>query len=107
MADDDRSPCACDVLKERLLAENKKDDGDDKAPSLSTLSSSSSSSSSSKREVKIKISRKELEELLAGVGGNLSVDQALARLVGGDDRGDFMLRQRSWRPALQSIPEVN
>ncbi|KAI3466246.1 hypothetical protein Pfo_022909 [Paulownia fortunei] len=56
-------------------------------------------------EVKIKISKKQLEQLLkkADVHGS-SVEQVLAQLM--NDGGDgFEAHQRPWRPALQSIPE--
>ncbi|KAM7498879.1 hypothetical protein LguiA_023293 [Lonicera macranthoides] len=58
-------------------------------------------------EVKVKITKKQLEELLGkrDVQG-LTVQQVLAQLikVSGDD---FQSNQRPWRPALQSIPEVD
>ncbi|WOG85322.1 hypothetical protein DCAR_0104510 [Daucus carota subsp. sativus] len=70
------------------------------------------------REVKIKITKEKLEELLgtADVHG-MSVDQVVARLLSAsadhhyyDPDGDLDLdshHHRSWRPALQTIPEVN
>ncbi|GKD61199.1 hypothetical protein Tco_1298708 [Tanacetum coccineum] len=62
--------------------------------------------SGEKREVKIKISRKELERLLSvsEVQG-LTVQQVLNLLINGGDDGGLDLNQRSWKPALQSIPE--
>lgn len=63
------------------------------------------------REVKIKITKKELEQLLAKVDTQgATLEHVLAQLMnnGTDtDRPADMQRQRSWRPALQSIPEVN
>lgn len=55
-------------------------------------------------EVKIKISKKELERLVkkAEIEG-LSMHQVLAQLV--DVSDCFEAHQRSWSPALQSIPE--
>lgn len=55
-------------------------------------------------EVKIKVSKKELERLLkeADVEG-LSLQQVLAQLMGAGDGDDA--HRRSWRPALNSIPE--
>ncbi|KAA8523683.1 hypothetical protein F0562_010106 [Nyssa sinensis] len=51
-------------------------------------------------EVKIKISKKQLEDLLSRMDvQGLSVQQVLAQLVNGETH------QRAWRPALQSIPE--
>ncbi|KAK9071172.1 hypothetical protein SSX86_005891 [Deinandra increscens subsp. villosa] len=55
-------------------------------------------------EVKIKISKKQLEELLGRTDvQGLTVKEVLARLMNASDR--FESHQRSWRPALQSIPE--
>ncbi|XP_043689386.1 uncharacterized protein LOC122640298 [Telopea speciosissima] len=57
-------------------------------------------------EVKIKITKKQLEELIGKVDvqGRMSVQQMLAHLmIVGDDR--HQVHHRSWRPALQSIPE--
>lgn len=57
-------------------------------------------------EVKIKITKKQLEELLGKVEvQGLSVHQLLDQLMSASDR--FVAQQRSWRPALQSIPEIN
>ncbi|KAG9454047.1 hypothetical protein H6P81_006951 [Aristolochia fimbriata] len=57
-------------------------------------------------EVKIKISKKQLEELLgrADVQG-MSIEQILAQLISVD--GELQLRHRHWKPALQSIPEID
>ncbi|KAF5728403.1 hypothetical protein HS088_TW21G00550 [Tripterygium wilfordii] len=72
----------------------------------STSSSSSSTRTRSNREVKIKITKKQLEELLGKVDiKELSVQQVLAQLMSVSDGYDA--HQRSWRPALQSIPEIN
>ncbi|KAL2245313.1 UNVERIFIED_CONTAM: hypothetical protein Sindi_2799500 [Sesamum indicum] len=58
----------------------------------------------SSTEVKIKISKKELEQLVKKADAQgLSVQQVLAQLMDVGDR--FEAHQRSWRPALQSIPE--
>ncbi|KAH9651700.1 hypothetical protein KPL70_026852 [Citrus sinensis] len=72
----------------------------------------SPTSAASSTEIKIKITKKQLEELLgkADVKG-LSVQQVLAHLINvnvssSNDRY-HETNQRSWRPALQSIPEVN
>nr|XP_043630841.1 uncharacterized protein LOC122602190 [Erigeron canadensis] len=55
-------------------------------------------------EVKIKISKKQLEELLGRTDvQGLSVQQVLGRLMDASD--GFESHQPSWRPALQSIPE--
>lgn len=67
---------------------------------------SSSTTAAKTTEVKIKITRKQLEELLGRVDiKDLSVHQVLAQLMSVSDR--YEEHQRSWRPALQSIPEVN
>ncbi|KAI3820530.1 hypothetical protein L1987_08078 [Smallanthus sonchifolius] len=57
------------------------------------------------KEVKIKITKKQLEELLGMKEmQGLTLEQVLTRLINGGD-GVFQSNQRSWRPALQSIPE--
>ena len=57
--------------------------------------------------VKIKITKKQLEELLARVeADDMPVNQVLSSLINGDDCFEIQ-HQRSWRPSLQSIPEVN
>lgn len=56
--------------------------------------------------VKMKIRKKQLEELLGKVDiHGLSVQQVLSRLLSVGDH--HRLHQRSWRPALQSVPEMN
>ncbi|KAD2132543.1 hypothetical protein E3N88_41789 [Mikania micrantha] len=56
-------------------------------------------------EVKIKISKKQLEKLLGQTDvQGLTVEQVLARLMSASDQ--FESHQRSWRPALKSIPEI-
>ncbi|KAI3496974.1 hypothetical protein L1887_39353 [Cichorium endivia] len=55
-------------------------------------------------EVKIKISKKQLEELLGRTDvQGLTVQQVLAKLMNVSD--GFESHQRPWRPSLQSIPE--
>ncbi|PSS24783.1 Sorting nexin-2 like [Actinidia chinensis var. chinensis] len=59
------------------------------------------------REVKIKVTKKQLEELLARVeAGDMAVDQVLSSLINSGDRFETQ-HPRSWRPSLQSIPEVD
>ncbi|XP_057465799.1 uncharacterized protein LOC130755438 [Actinidia eriantha] len=59
-----------------------------------------------KTEVKIKVTKKQLEELLGRVEvQGMSVHQLLAQLMSASD--PFESHQRSWRPQLQSIPEGN
>ncbi|KAH7837436.1 hypothetical protein Vadar_013853 [Vaccinium darrowii] len=80
--------------KQRLLGERS-----------SPSSSSSSSAEPSGREVKIKITKKQLKELLGKVEAHsMPVDQVLSLM---DSSNQFKVQhQRSWRPSLQSIPEV-
>lgn len=55
-------------------------------------------------EVKIKISKKQLDELLSSENiKGLSVQQILTQLMNVSD--GFETHQQSWKPALQSIPE--
>jgi hypothetical protein len=57
-----------------------------------------------KTEIKINISKKELEELLGRTDvQGLTVEQVLAQLMNASDR--FESQQCAWRPALHSIPE--
>ncbi|XP_038904231.1 uncharacterized protein LOC120090574 [Benincasa hispida] len=58
-------------------------------------------------ELKIRITKRELEKLLSKVDvEELPVTELLSQLI---DVGDAFesTHQRSWRPSLQSIPEVN
>ncbi|XVE87792.1 hypothetical protein DITRI_Ditri19aG0016600 [Diplodiscus trichospermus] len=60
------------------------------------------------REVKITISKKELERLVQNVNmQGLTLEQVLVRMVKGGGDGYEAEHHRSWRPMLQSIPEVN
>lgn len=59
-------------------------------------------------KVKIKISKKELAVLLGETEkkeGYASAEQVLARLIDAKEQHD--VHHRPWKPALQSIPEVN
>ncbi|XP_058784161.1 uncharacterized protein LOC131658930 [Vicia villosa] len=57
-------------------------------------------------EVKIKITKKQLEELLRKVDiRELKVDQVLTQLI--NHSNGYKSFERSWRPALQSIPEMD
>ncbi|XP_010930018.1 uncharacterized protein [Elaeis guineensis] len=56
-------------------------------------------------EVKVKITKKQLEELLQRVEGRgLPIQQVLKDLLSMDEVS-LQERARHWRPALQSIPE--
>ncbi|CAK9175753.1 unnamed protein product [Ilex paraguariensis] len=64
-----------------------------------------SSSKTPVTEVKIKITKKQLETLLGSTDvQGLSVGQVLAQLM--DVSDGYETHQRPWRPVLQSIPEV-
>ncbi|XP_059440490.1 uncharacterized protein LOC132172945 [Corylus avellana] len=96
--EDDDDDNACNVERHRLLGVE--------TGAFSLSSSSTNTSTAGTREVKITITKKELEELVgrADMQG-LSTKQILSRLMDSADRYDE--HQRPWRPALQSIPEVN
>ncbi|CAN4116670.1 unnamed protein product [Withania somnifera] len=80
---------------------------------FSSSSSLSSSSTINYKEVKIRITKKELEEILVGKIDNmeeLTMEQLLLGFLNSSNNNfDFenIHRQQSWRPRLQSIPEVN
>lgn len=68
---------------------------------------SSSSTTTTSTTVKIKITKKQLKELLgkAEVKG-LSLQQILSQLMNASsDHRSYEPQQQSWRPNLQSIPE--
>lgn len=80
--------------------------GHDRSFTSSSATAITSCAATKITEVKIKITRKQLEELLGSVDiKDMSVHQVLAQLMNVSDRCET--HQRSWRPALQSIPEVN
>ncbi|XP_058099656.1 uncharacterized protein LOC131244005 [Magnolia sinica] len=61
----------------------------------------------SSTEVKIKISKRQLEELLARFDiQGMSVEQVLTQLMN-KGSGGCVVRYQPWRPTLQSIPEGN
>ncbi|KAJ6376574.1 hypothetical protein OIU76_025680 [Salix suchowensis] len=68
---------------------------------------SSSSSSTTGTKVKIKITKKQLKELLGMAEvRELSVQQVLSQLMNvTSDHRSYEPQQQSWRPNLQSIPE--
>lgn len=76
----------------------------------------SSSSSSSVVRIKLVISKHELQHMLLQNGGNISVDKMLSLVHGekGIEDGEDLLSQKTsddgslgWKPALDSIPEIN
>ncbi|KAK6934458.1 hypothetical protein RJ641_034613 [Dillenia turbinata] len=59
-------------------------------------------------QVKVRITKKELLELLHKIEvQGLPLDQVLAQLINGGDRLQTNHHHGSWRPNLQSIPELN
>ncbi|OIT37619.1 PREDICTED: uncharacterized protein LOC109240508 [Nicotiana attenuata] len=90
--------------KEKLLSDNSRD--------LFSSSSSSSSSTINYKEVKIRISKKELEKMLGKIENmeEVTMDQLLSGFLSSSNNSfeceNFQV-QRSWRPRLQSIPEVD
>ncbi|KAK7316760.1 hypothetical protein RJT34_00464 [Clitoria ternatea] len=68
--------------------------------------SASSTKAKATTEVKIKITKKQLEEMLKKMDvRELRVEEVLSHLM--NHSGDYQSLQRPWRPALQSIPELN
>ncbi|KAG2239768.1 hypothetical protein Bca4012_014962 [Brassica carinata] len=91
-----------DVVEEKLLGET------------SNVSSSSSSSTCGGREIKIKMTRKEFEDLMRNISlEGLTAEEVFSNFLsdGGDETGTAAdlsnAHQRPWRPALQSIPEID
>lgn len=62
-----------------------------------------------RKEVKIRITKRRLEELLGKQNAEEEkpVQQLVSQLLAMSASGRFETGQRSWRPALKSIPEVN
>lgn len=61
----------------------------------------------SSTEVKIKVTKRQLQDLLGKVDiQGTSIEELLTQLMNVSADVDH-LRHRSWKPALQSIPEVN
>ncbi|CAN4092116.1 unnamed protein product [Withania somnifera] len=85
----------------------------DQKEKLFSSSSSFSSSTINYREVKIRITKKELEKILAGKIDNMeevTTEQLLSGFLNSNNNSfnfDNIQRQQFWRPRLQSIPEVN
>uniref|UniRef100_M1A268 Uncharacterized protein n=1 Tax=Solanum tuberosum TaxID=4113 RepID=M1A268_SOLTU len=109
--DDDDDEWECVVSPKKLIVEKEKLF----SSSSSSLSSSSSISSSTVncKEVKIRITKNELEQILAGKIDNMeevTMEQLLSGFLNSSNNCfDFenIQRQQSWKPRLQSIPEVN
>ncbi|WCJ20226.1 hypothetical protein M5689_002474 [Euphorbia peplus] len=87
----------CDLTEKRRLLGGDQED------------CSSSSSSSGIHCVKIKITKRELEELMERAQKQgLTMEQVMVNFVSSpSDKSDDQLHHFHWKPALQSIPEVN
>lgn len=60
------------------------------------------------KEVKVKVTKKQLERLLGKINGEqkgLSIEQVLGQLV--KVSVNCETRYRCWKPRLESIPEIN
>lgn len=103
-------------------SQRKHSDGENGANSCCCSSTKGSDSEGGNlREVKIRMTKKELEELVGWLNmADSSFEHVMARLVNvisdqsGDNEEDDnsgqvvkLRQQRSWRPSLQSIPEIN
>ncbi|KAL3522005.1 hypothetical protein ACH5RR_014839 [Cinchona calisaya] len=111
-SDDGWENCSFVTPKENHVPEKQSllDDNNRDFFSSSSSSSSTTTTSSNGREIKIKITKKQLEKLLGEVDVHeMSVDQVLSRLINHhyQHSDDIQQDQRSWRPRLQSIPEIN
>ncbi|CAL9226359.1 unnamed protein product [Arabidopsis halleri] len=90
------------------------DDGEKLLGETSNVTTSSSSSSCGRREIKIRMTKKELEDLMRNIGlKSLTAEEILSKLIfdGGDQIGfsavDLSNHHQPWKPALQSIPEID
>lgn len=102
--------------RRRSTVFHDEDDYGEKLLGETVTSSSSSSSSSScvRREIKIRMTKKELEDLMRNIDlKSLTAEEILSKLLfdGGNQIG-FAVdlsnhHQQPWRPALQSIPEMD
>lgn len=88
--------------KQKLLGE----DQFRSSASLSCRRQNGGSSSGGDHQVKIKITKRELEELVGSRGGAGDVEQLLAGVINDRDN-QVEEHHRPWRPALQTIPELN
>ncbi|KAK4733257.1 hypothetical protein R3W88_007518 [Solanum pinnatisectum] len=105
--EDDDDEWECVVSPKNLVVEKEK-----LFSSSSSSSSSISSSTVNYKEVKIRITKNELEQILAGKNDNMeevTMEQLLSGFINSSNNSfDFEnIQQQSWKPRLQSIPEVN
>ncbi|KAI9124248.1 hypothetical protein K1719_005548 [Acacia pycnantha] len=86
------------------------------AGEMRASSSSSDNNNNNNGKVTIKISKKELEELMGGLGMNkerqgssrgFSAEQVLVRLLSARENHHHNAHHSPWRPVLQSIPELD
>ncbi|AES70334.1 hypothetical protein MtrunA17_Chr3g0098851 [Medicago truncatula] len=90
----------------KYLTKDDDDEWDFSAFEGNSAGKSNGAAAKTTTEVKIKISKKQLEELLSKVDiRELRVEQVLAQLM--NHSNGYESLQRSWRPALQSIPELD
>ena len=93
-------------MKHQKYATDDEDDWDFQASEGDSPAKSNCAGGKATTEVKIKITKKQLEELLSKVDiKELRVEQVLAQLM--NHSNGYESLQRSWRPALQSIPEAD
>ncbi|RWR80255.1 putative paraquat-sensitive protein [Cinnamomum micranthum f. kanehirae] len=103
---DDWDSTGSEKLYATDMAHDKSFDNIDHKGEIETVSLLGEKNEISSTEIKIKLTKKQMKELLAKVGmQGMSIEQVLTQLV--NKGGDCHLRHRAWRPALQSIPEVN
>ncbi|KDP39125.1 hypothetical protein JCGZ_00882 [Jatropha curcas] len=94
-------------VPEKLLKSNKRQEkGLNVEEAEELLENQNKGLKSSSTEVKIKISKKQLQELLGRIDTKeLSLEQVLGQLMKDVSSDPYDTHQRSWRPNLQSIPE--
>lgn len=80
--------------------------GEDQFRSSASLSCRRRSGGGDHQVMKIKITKRELEELVGSSGGAGDVEQLLASVINDSDE-QVGEPHRPWRPALQTIPEFN
>ncbi|XP_050370747.1 uncharacterized protein LOC126788779 [Argentina anserina] len=109
--DDDDWVNVCQLHQTQQL-ENQKLLGDVQFRSLASSSSCRrrANSGAGDNQMKIKMTKRELEDLVGSRGGAMnvsSVEQFLAMAINDGEDEEAEEHQGPWRPALQSIPEVD
>ncbi|KDP39126.1 hypothetical protein JCGZ_00883 [Jatropha curcas] len=93
-------------VPEKFLKSNKRQEKGLNIEEEELLENHNKDLKSSSKEVKIKISKKQLQELLGRVDmKELSLEEVLAQLMKNVSSDRYETNQQSWRPNLQSIPE--